>query len=116
MKVVGVLLGFPSFLAAGCLDASPEKTRVIISRIFFTLNLVGLGMYLFAVSSGVSEQDDVIVSIYGRSFTLSTIAMSAIGNLVPFGAENLVLSLLHPGAHLLCYRVALGLSRLIVVS
>ena len=98
MKVVGVLLCMPSFLSAGCVDAFPERCRVVFSRVFFTVNLGVLGMLFFAVTSGVSDLDDVTFSIYGKSVALSTIAMSAIGNLVPFGAENLMFSLLHPGS------------------
>ena len=82
-KLAAVLLGLPSFLSSGSFDAFPDITRVLGSRIFFSLNLLGLGMYFFAVSSsGASDLDDVTFAIYERSVALSTIAMNAVGNLV----------------------------------
>ena len=98
IKAVGALLGLPTFMAAGCVDAFPEKGRVKFSRTFFIGNLSVLFMYFLVITSGASAMTEQTFRIFGRSFTLTSVAVGSISSLVPFGAKNLVMSLLKPSA------------------
>ena len=80
------------------MDAFPEKSRKIASICFFLLNLISLLILFVAITSGASELDDQTFVILDRSFTISSVAVGAIGSLSPFALKNLINSVTRPGS------------------
>ena len=75
LKIASALLLLPSWLAAGFLDAFPDKGRLVFSRVFFFLYLSGLLLYFLAINfvSG-ADLDDLMFTIQGWHFTLTSVA------------------------------------------
>ena len=93
-KIAAVLLGLPSFLSAGCFDASPEKSRVLGSWIF--LNLCGLAVNFLqwaVVLQILKMLFSPSMGILLRSAQLPWAQLATLSLLVWM---NIVSSLLHP--------------------
>jgi hypothetical protein len=87
----------PSFMLAAFMDAYPEEGRVLTSRIFFTLNLVGLLALAALFISGRMRTDEfVFEGLGGLSLKASELLDMAIKTLVPFALRNLFASFSRP--------------------
>ena len=97
-KLGCVVLSLPSWLMSGFMDAYIEDGRVLTSRAFFCLNLVGLLLYLalFVLKLGVFAE--LSVHVLSFVFDTSSLVCSSIVTLVVFGAKNIVMSLARRGS------------------
>jgi hypothetical protein len=93
LKLFVVLLFLPSVISSAFLDGYPEERRTFTSRIFFTLNLLGLLANQAGLAFGLWRTDEFYFYLYGGwSFKASELAGGAISNLIPFAIRNLVAS------------------------
>ena len=96
-KLVVILVTAPSPLCAAFMDAYPEEGRAAASRLFFTLNLLGLLALQAGLAFGLTRIDEALIDVYGGwSFKASELAGGAINNLIPFALRNLTASLARP--------------------
>ena len=96
-KLVAFVLTLPSILCAAFIDASPAEGRAVTSRLFFTLNLIGLVLLQVGLAFGVTRIDELVVEMYGGwRFRASELAGGAINGLIPFALRNLVASIQRP--------------------
>ena len=104
-KLAIVVSMLPSFMCAAFMDAYPHypaEGRAGTSRLFFTLNLVGLvllqvGRPRLRRPFGIARIDEFVVEMYGGwRFKASELAGGAISNLIPFSLRNLVASMHRP--------------------
>ena len=101
IKVAAHWLVLPTLLVAGCMDAFPEKGRVLTTRIFSVVNLSGLVLIAMAVINGIHNGDhisNVSFAILNRSLELSSVFLASLGGLVPFGLKNLFWNMHSPGS------------------
>ena len=93
LKLFVVLLFLPSVISSAFLDGYPEERRTFTSRIFFTLNLLGLLANQAGLAFGLWRTDELYFYLYGGwSFKASELAGGAISSLIPFAIRNLVAS------------------------
>ena len=64
----------------------------------FLFNVLGLLLYLIAITNGRTAHDDQEFQLLGRMFTLTSVVVSSIGSLLTFGAKNLAMSIFRPGS------------------
>jgi hypothetical protein len=88
----------PSSLLAGFLDAYVETGRLLNSRIFFTLNIVSLLIYLALVSFKLGAFTDYTFEVSTFAFLASSMVCSTMTTLLVFGCKNLGLSFYRPGS------------------
>ena len=97
-KLAAFAAFLPSFLLAGFTDALPEAFRVIVSRIFFTLNMLSLLILLAGIAFNRLGLEDFEVDLLSiRTFKISSLTASTLTTLLPFAARNLGMILLKPG-------------------
>jgi hypothetical protein len=90
------LLG-PGLLCAAFMDAYPTEGRAGTTRLFFTLNLIGLVLLQVGLAFGTTRIDEFVFEIYGGwRFKASELAGGAINSLIPFALRNLVASIKRP--------------------
>jgi hypothetical protein len=97
-KMVAFALGTPSLLLSGFQDASAEGSRVLNSRVFFMLNVVGLLTLLALVSLNLGTYADFTFHVGTFSFAASLMVCSTIATLLVFGVKNIALSFYEPGS------------------
>jgi hypothetical protein len=98
-KMVAFGLWLPSFLLAGFVDASMEAIRLLISRVFFTLNVSTLLLLILAlISFKLGAFTDYTFEVRTFVFVASSLVCSTITTLVVFGSKNLGLSFHRPGS------------------
>jgi hypothetical protein len=96
-KLAGFILIVPSFLCTAFIDAYPAEGRAGTSRLFFTLNLIGLVLLQVGLAFGITRIDEFVVEMYGGwRFRASELAGGAINSLIPFALRNLVASIHRP--------------------
>jgi hypothetical protein len=96
-KLASFVLLIPSFLCAAFIDAIPAEGRAGTSRLFFTLNLIGLVLLQVGLAFGLARIDEFVVEMYGGwRFRASELAAGAINSLIPFALRNLVASIQRP--------------------
>jgi hypothetical protein len=96
-KLASVVLFLPCFPCAAFIDAYPAEGRSGTSRLFFTINLVGLVLLQAGLALGVTRIDELVVEMYGGwRFKASELAGGAISSLIPFAIRNLVASIQRP--------------------
>ncbi len=79
------------------MDAYPAEGRAGASRLFFTLNLIGLVLLQAGLAFGITRIDELVVEMYGGwRFKASELAGGAINSLIPFALQNLVASIQRP--------------------
>jgi hypothetical protein len=104
-KMVSQAIGILSMLLAGLLDAYPEGGRLLNSRMFFALNLVGLLTLLALVSLRLDTYADYTYEVGTFSFLASSMVCNTIATLLVFGVKNIALSFYEPGS-LVVYKSA----------
>jgi hypothetical protein len=104
-KMVAFALGTPSLLLSGFQDASAEGSRVLNSRVFFMLNVVGLLTLLALVSLNLGTYADFTFHVGTFSFAASSMVCNTIATLLVFGVKNIALSFYEPGS-LVVYKSA----------
>jgi hypothetical protein len=96
-KLAGVVSMLPSLFCAAFIDAYPAEGRAGASRLFFTLNLIGLLLLQAGLAFGITRIDEFVVEMYGGwNFRASELAGGAISSLIPFALRNLVASIQRP--------------------
>ncbi len=97
LKLAVSLVVPASVVCAAFMDAYPEEGRAASSRIFFTLNVLGLLALQVGLAFGLMRLDEVPIEVYGGwSFKASELAGGAISSLIPFALRNLAASLVRP--------------------
>jgi hypothetical protein len=97
VKLAGFVLFLPSLLCAAFIDAYPAEGRAGTSRLFFTLNLIGLALLQGGLAFGVARIDEFVLEMYGGwRFKVSELAGGSINSLMPFGLRNLAASIHRP--------------------
>jgi hypothetical protein len=95
--VLGCVALAPVLLASCFLDAIPEgKSRRYGSRALSVANILGLSTVMVSVTLQWRPFDDVQLKLLRWSATFSTIAVSAMGNLLIFAVRNLAFGFHHP--------------------
>jgi hypothetical protein len=96
-KLATIALFLPSLLCAAFIDAYPAEGRAGASRLFFTLNFIGLVLLQLGLAFGITRIDEFVVKMYGGwLFRASEMAAGAINSLIPFALRNLVASIQRP--------------------
>jgi hypothetical protein len=97
-KIVALALWTPSYMMAGLVDGAIEGKRLLISRIFFTLNIPSILVCLALVSFKLGAFTDYTFELSTFAFVASSMVCSTITTLLVFGAKNLALSFYRPGS------------------
>ena len=98
VKVVTMLVSFPNFVAAGCFDAFPQKTKTITTRFYFVFNTFSLAMLAGAViTTKTSDTREISLLVFSRTIPVSSLALSAIGSIFPFSMKSLAMTVCDPG-------------------
>jgi hypothetical protein len=97
-KIAALSYATPSFGLSGFLDAFPEGGRLIYSRIFFTLNVASLLLYMTLVSLKLGAYTDYTFELSKFAFVTSSMVCSTITTLLVFGFKNVGLSFYRPGS------------------
>jgi hypothetical protein len=97
-KLVTLALFIPSGLIAGLLDARSEGGRVVNSRVFFTLNVACLLLYLALVSLKPGAYTDFTFQVGSFPFVASSMVCNTIVTLLVFGMKSLAFSFYEPGS------------------
>lgn len=94
---VGCVALAPVLLANCFLDAIPEgRSRRYVSRVLSLVNILGLSTVMVSVTLQWNPFDDVHLKLLRWSATFSTIAVTAMGNLLLFAVRNLGFGFYHP--------------------
>jgi hypothetical protein len=97
-KLAALSAFLPSMTLAGFTDALPEAFRVPVSRVFFTLNVVGLVALLAGVAFNRLDFEDFEVDLLSiRIVKISSVVASALTSLLPFALRNLGMIFWRPG-------------------
>ena len=79
------------------MDAYPTEGRAGTTRLFFTLNVIGLVLLQVGLAFGITRIDESVVEMYGGwRFRASELAGGAINSLIPFALRNLAASIQRP--------------------
>jgi hypothetical protein len=97
-KLAALSAFLPSMVLAGFTDALPEAFRVRVSRVFFTLNVVGLLALLAGIAFNRLELEDFEVNLLSiRVVKISSVVASSLTSLLPFALRNLGMIIWRPG-------------------
>jgi hypothetical protein len=97
-KMVAFGIVTPSYTLAGFIDASVEGGRLLLSRIFFILNVASLLVLLALVSLIFGTYTDFTFHVNTFSFAASLMVCNTIVTLLVFGMKNVALSFYEPGS------------------
>ena len=97
VKLAALGLLVPGLLCAAFMDAYPTEGRAGTTRLFFTLNVIGLVLLQVGLAFGITRIDEVVFEMYGGwRFKASELTGGAISSLIPFVLRNLVASIWRP--------------------